>query len=105
MEFKGQRKRKYEAVEEFVKYIRKIQKETKMALEKAQEEMKRYADKIRSRGEEYQVGDLVMLSMKVLKQQMKKRRSQKLIEYFDGSYKIKGIISTNVVELVLLSIV
>jgi len=35
MEFKGQRKRKYEAVEEFVKYIRKIQKETKMALEKA----------------------------------------------------------------------
>ena len=29
--------------------------------------MKRYANKRRSRREEYQVGDLVMLSMKVLK--------------------------------------
>jgi len=36
---------------------------------------------------------------------MKGRRLEKLIKYFVGSYKIKGIVSTNAVKLVLLSIV
>jgi len=43
--------------EEFVKNMRKIQEEAKTALGKAQEEMKKYTDRRRSRGEEYQVED------------------------------------------------
>jgi len=53
------------------------------------------------RGEvdEYKVGDLVMLSTKDLKYQMIRRRTEKLIKRFVDSYKIKKIISMNVVEL------
>jgi len=71
----------------------------KAALEKAQEEMKKFADRKREEGEEYKVGNLVLLSMKDLKWQMKRRRLEKLTECFVDLYKIKGIISSNVVEL------
>jgi len=64
-----------------------------------QEEIKKFADRKQEKGEEYRVGDLVLLSTKDLKWQMKERRSEKLIEHFIGPYKIKGIISSNVVEL------
>jgi len=57
------------------------------------------ADRKQRKGEEYRVGDLVLLSMKDLKWQMKRRRSEKLTERFIGPYKIKGIISSNAVEL------
>jgi len=49
--------------------------------------------------EEYRVGDLVLLSTKDLKWQMKGRRSEKLIEHFVGLYKVKGIVSSNTIEL------
>ena len=42
---------------------------------------------------------MVLLSTKDLKWQMKGRRSEKLTERFVGLYKIKGIISSNAVEL------
>ena len=42
---------------------------------------------------------MVLLSTKDLKWQMKRRRSKKLTERFIGPYKIKGIISSNAVEL------
>jgi len=45
------------------------------------------------------VGDLVLLSMKDLKWQMKERRSKKLTERFVGPYKVKGIVSSNAIEL------
>jgi len=48
------------------------------------------------------VGDLVLLSIKDLKWQMEGRRMEKLIERFVGPYKVKRIVSTNVVELELL---
>jgi len=67
MGFEGRRKGKYEAAGKFVKKIRKIQEEAKVALEKAQEEMKKFADRKRGEGEEYKVGDLVLLSTKDLK--------------------------------------
>ena len=57
------------------------------------------ADRKQRKGEEYRVGDLVLLSMKDLKWQMKRRRSEKLTERFIGPYKIKEIISSNAVEL------
>ena len=49
--------------------------------------------------EEYQVGDLVLLSTKDLKYQMVGRRTEKLTECFVGPYKVKAIISSNAIEL------
>ena len=72
---------------------------TKAILEKAQEKMKKFADKKRREGKEYRVGDLVLLSTKDLKWQMKERRLEKLTKRFVGSYKVKGIISSNAIEL------
>ena len=99
MGFEGRRKGKYEAAGKFVEKMRKIQKEAKAALRKAQEEMKKFVDRKRGKGEEYKVGDLVLLSMKDLKWQMKGRRSEKLMEHFVGPYKIKEIVSSNAIEL------
>jgi len=71
----------------------------------AQEEMKKYTDRKRGEVDNYKVGDLVMLSTKDLKYQMVGRRTEKLMERFVGSYKIKKIISLNAVELELPSTV
>jgi len=61
--------------------------------------MKKFADKKRREGKEYRIGDLVLLSTKDLKWQMKGRRSEKLTEHFVEPYKVKGIISSNTIEL------
>ena len=45
MGFEGRRKEKYEAVGKFVERIKKIQEEAKAALGKAQEEMKKFANR------------------------------------------------------------
>ena len=97
--FEGRRKGKYEVVGKFVERIKKIQEKAKAVLGKAQEEMKKFANRRQKEEEEYRVGDLVLLSTKDLKWQMKERRSEKLIEYFVGPYKVKGIISSNTIEL------
>jgi len=99
MGFEGRRKEKYEAVGKFVEKIKRIQEEAKAALGKVQKEMRKFADRKREKGEEYKIGDLVLLSMKDLKWQMKGRQSEKLTERFVGPYKIKEIISSNAVEL------
>ena len=77
----------------------KIQEEAKAALEKAQEEMKKYADRKRGEVNKHRVGDLVMLSTKDLKYQMAGRRTEKLMERFIGPYKVKKIVSANAVKL------
>jgi len=61
--------------------------------------MKKQADRKREEAEEYQVGDLVLLSMKDLKWQIEGRRTEKLTERFMEPYKIKRVVSTNMVEL------
>jgi len=99
MEFEGRRKGKYKAVGKSVERIKKIQEEAKAVLGKVQEEMKKFVNRRRREEEEYKVGDLVLLSMKDLKWQMKRRRSEKLIEHFVGPYKVKGIVSSNAIEL------
>jgi len=99
MGFEGRRKGKYKVAEKFVERMRKIQEEAKAALGKVQEEMKKFANRKRREEEEYRVGDLVLLSTKDLKWQMKGRRSEKLTERFVGPYKVKGIISSNAIEL------
>ena len=99
MGFKGRRKGKYEVAGKFIEKIKKIQEEVKAALGKAQEKMKKFANRRRREKEEYRVRDLVLLSTKDLKWQIKGRRSKKLTEHFVGPYKVKGIISSNVIEL------
>ena len=76
-----------------------------MALGRVQKEMKKYADRKREEADDYKVGDLVMLSTKDLKYQMVRRRTEKLTERFVGPYKIKKIVSSNAVELELLTTV
>jgi len=88
-----------------VEKIKEIQKEAKMVLRKAQEDMKKYADRKRAEVDKYNVGDLVMLSTKDLKYQMVRRRTEKLTERFVGPYKIEKIVSSNAVKLELPSIV
>jgi len=97
--FEGRRKGKYEVVEKFIEKMKKIQKEAKAVLRKAQEEMKKFANRRRREEEEYKVGDLVLLSTKDLKWQMKGRRSEKLTECFVGPYKVRGIVLSNMIEL------
>ena len=63
--------------------------------------MKKYIDKNRNKTVQYEVRDK-MLSMKDLTQQMRNREMKKLMEKFMRPYKIKKIISENVVELKLL---
>ena len=104
MGFERRRKEKYEAAGKFIEKMRKTQEEAKAALRKAQEKIKKFADRKREKGKKYKVGDLVLLSTKDLKWQMKGRRSEKLTERFIGPYKIKGIISSNTVELELLNL-
>ena len=79
--------------------MKKIQEEAKAALEKVQEEIKKFTNKRQREKEEYRIEDLVLLSTKDLKWQMKGRRSEKLTEHFVGPYKIKGIVFSNVIEL------
>jgi len=105
MRFEMRRKGKYEGAEKFITKMKEIQEEAKVALEKAQEEMKKYTDRKRAEVNEYKVGDLVMLSTKDLKYQMARRRTEKLMERFVGPYRIKKIVSSNTVELELPSIV
>ena len=99
MGFEGRKKGKYKGAEKFMMKMKEIQEKAKAALGKAQEKMKKYTDRKRREVNEYKVGDLVMLSTKDLKYQMVGRRTEKLMERFVGPYKIKKIVSTNVVEL------
>ena len=109
MGFIMRRKGKYKGIEKFITKMKKIQEEAKVVLGKAQEEIKRYVDRKRAEVNEYRIGDLVMFSTKDLKYQMVSRRTEKLMEKlmekFVGSFKIKKVISLNIVELELPSTV
>ena len=85
--------------------MKEIQEKAKVALGKAQEEMKKYADRKRDEVDNYKVGDLVMLSTKNLKYQIVRKRTEKLMERFVKPYKVKKIMSLNAVKLELLSTV
>jgi len=103
MGFEIRKKGKYKGAEKFVTKIKEIQEEAKAALEKAQEEMKKYADRKRGEADKYKVEDLVILSTKDLKYQMTSRRTEKLMERFVSSYKVKKIVLANAVKLELSS--
>lgn len=64
--FEIRNKRKNVKAEKFVKKIKKMYKEAKVALKKLQEKMKKYADKNRKKIVEYKVWNKVLLRTKKL---------------------------------------
>ena len=64
--------------------------------------MKRYANRNIKKVIEYKKRDKILLSTKDLMQQIEYRKTKKLIEQFIRLYRIKRIISANIVELELL---
>jgi len=88
MGFEERKKGKYERAEKFIEKMKEIQEEAKAALGKAQENIKKYADRKKAEVDEYKVGDLVILSTKDLKYQMVRRRIEKLIEKLVRPYKV-----------------
>jgi len=67
---------------------------------KAQEEMKRQADRGRKEVEEWKVGDRMMLSTKDL--MFKERPARKLVDRYISPYIIDEVVFTNAVKLQLL---
>jgi len=100
MEFEGRKKGKYKGAKKFIEKMKEMQEETKATLEKTQEKMKKYADRKRGEVDNYKVENLVMLSTKDLKYQ-----TEKLTKRFVRSYKVKKIVSSNMIELELSSTV
>jgi len=66
MGFEERKKGKYEGAKKFIEKMKEIQEEARAALGKAQDGMKKYADKKKGEVDNYKVGDLVMLSTKDL---------------------------------------
>ena len=66
-------------------------------MKKAQEVIKRQADRERKNSEEWKKGDRVMLSTKDLA--FKERPARKLVDQYIGLYTIEEMVSTNVVKL------
>jgi len=88
---------KVEKTMEFVERMKKVHEEAGAALEKAQEDMKRQADKERKETEDWKKGDRVLLSTKDLV--FKERLARKLVDQYIGPYAIEEVVSTTVVKL------
>ena len=104
MGFDIRKKGKNEKAEEFAREMKERHEEARAALVKAQEEMKRQADRNRKEAEEYRVGDKVLISTKDFSAELMKRATKKLTEKFIGPYVVKKIVSENTVELELLAV-
>ena len=91
------KKGKVESAMEFVERMKKMHEEAGTALKKAQEDMKRQADRGRKETENWTKGDRVMLSTKDLV--FKERLARKLVDRYIGPYIIKKVVSTNTVKL------
>ena len=99
MGFEIRKNGKHAKAEEFVKEMKEIHEEVKAALKKSQKEMKKYADRNRKKVVEYKVDNRMLISKKNFIPQIMNRLMKKLTEKYIRSYKIKKIISENVVEL------
>jgi len=92
---------KIEKATEFVERMKKVHEEAGKVLKKAQEDMKRQADKGRRETKEWKKGDKVLLSTKDLV--FKERPARKLVDQYIGPYTIEEVVSTNTVKLRLLT--
>ena len=91
------RRGKVEKAMEFVERMKKVHEEAGAALKKAQEDMKRQADRGRRETEDWKKGDKVLLSTKDLV--FKERPARKLVDRYIGPYTIEKVVSTNAVKL------
>jgi len=91
------KREKVEKATEFVERMKKVHKEARAALKKAQENMKRQADRGRKETENWKKGDKVLLSTKDLV--FKERPVRKLVDQYVGPYTIEEVVSTNAVKL------
>ena len=89
MEVDIRRKRKIEQATEFTERMKWIQEEAEAALKRAQEEIKKQADRERRK-------DKVILSTKDL--EFKEQTARKLVDHYVGPYTIDEIVSTNAVK-------
>jgi len=96
MGFKPQREVKVQAVDKFVDELKKIQGEAEVALCKAHDDMKCFADQMHAPTPDYKVGDQVWLSTKNLNINQPLR---KLTERQIGPYTITCIVSPNAIVL------
>ena len=91
------KREKVEKATEFVERVKKVHEGAGVALKKAQEDMKRQADRRRKETENWKKGDKVLLSTKDLV--FKERPVRKLVDRYIGPYIIKEVVSTNAVKL------
>ena len=97
------RKDKVEKAMEFVKRMRRVQKEAGAALKKVQNEMRKQADRERREVEDWKKGEKVMLSTKDLV--FKEKPTKKLMERYVGPYVIEEVVLKNAVKLKLLILI
>ena len=91
------KREKVEKAMEFAERIKKVHEEAEATLTKAQEDMKRQADKRRKETKNWKKGDRVLLSTKDLV--FKKRLARKLVDQYIGPYTVEEVVSTNAVKL------
>ena len=82
---------------EFVERMKKVHEEAEAALKKAQEDMKRQADRGRKETKNWKKGDRVILSTKDLV--FKERPVRKSVDRYIGPYTIEEVVSTNTIKL------
>ena len=97
--FDIRKKGKNEKAEEFVREMKERHEEARVALVKAQEEMKKQADRSRKEAKEYRVGDKMLISTKDFLMKLIKKTTKKLMEKFISPYVVRKIVSENAVEL------
>ena len=91
------KKEKVESAMEFVERMKKVHEEAGVALKRAQEDIKRQADRGRKETEKWKKENRVMLSIKDLV--FKERPTRKLVDQYIRLYTIEEVISTNAVKL------
>jgi len=97
------RKGKVEKAMEFVKRMRRVQKEAEAALKKVQNKMRKQVDRERREVEDWKKGEKVMLSTKDLV--FKEKPTKKLMERYVGPYVIEEVVLKNAVKLKLLILI
>ena len=91
------RKEKLKGVTEFAERMKKVQEKARAVLQKAQEEIKKQADRRRKKVKEWKKGDKIVLNIKDLV--FKEQLAKKLVDQYTGPYIIDEVVFTNVIKL------
>ena len=91
------RKEKLKGVTEFAERMKKVQEKARAVLQKAQEDIKKQADRRRKKVKEWKKGDKIVLNIKDLV--FKEQLAKKLVDQYTGPYIIDEVVFTNVIKL------